>query len=214
MSYELEPALARRFVRIFEEAGETWKGAGTGFWLAPDLVLTAWHVVEKAHKARRALGVLPDGRAEDPLPARVLWPLEPPGENGLDAALLRLEEGADRLLSHPRLRSTLLGPGQEWRSKGWPVAVPEPYDWADLRGITGALQGDRETLEVYVEGAPKTAEEWWGISGAAAFVAGEWVGVVKESAESWDGERLYLVTSAALLGAPGFRDALALPEGM
>ncbi|MFN7962420.1 MAG: hypothetical protein U0002_14225 [Thermoanaerobaculia bacterium] len=208
MSYELEPALARRFVRILERAGKSWNGAGTGFWQAPDLVLTAWHVVEEAHAAGRALGVLPDGWKGDPLPARVLWPETPPGENGLDAALLRLEEGADRLLSHPRLRSTLLGPGQEWRSKGWPVAVPEEYDWADLRGKTGALQGDQETLEVYVEGAPKTAGEWQGISGAAAFVAGEWVGVVKESTESWDGRRLYLVTSAALLAAPGFREAL------
>ncbi|HEX4954673.1 MAG TPA: hypothetical protein VF017_14875 [Thermoanaerobaculia bacterium] len=210
MSQELDPRLARRFVRIFDKHDGAWRGLGTGFWLTPKKILTAWHVVEEAHGAGRQLGIREDGRRGDPLPASVAWPSQ---TSGLDGAILHLEADADPLVAHPSVRNSPVGSGLEWRSKGWPLAVPDNYDWADLRGRTGSLQAGQTVLEVYVEGAPAKAELWQGISGAAVFVGGELAGVVKETEKSWDGHRLYVTCLSALVQAPGFCEALELPVG-
>ena len=159
---------------------------GTGYLLAPGLLLTARHVVDGSRTVRARL-LEPDedglpGGIGQPQQARVAWS----GGADLDLALLVPDDDSvafsaavvqaviGRLADRAAVRVDALG---------FPRAVDTPAhaDTLHVEAVTSAWTGVRgSSLLLDVKTArPDGADEWKGMSGSAVFAGDHLVGVVE-----------------------------------
>ncbi|MEU9513264.1 MULTISPECIES: serine protease [Micromonospora] len=184
-------------------------GYGTGYLLAPRLVLTARHVAPAGNVMVRC-GLEPDAGW---LPATVVWA----GSGGLDAALLELREPAPILVHpprfglitrHPQLPVARVKRPHTCRCFGFPALqkglLPDGSEYRDTVAVTGTVRDANlrsRLITVDVDSIEVTAgRDWKGISGAPLFAGGHLVGVVCTT-EPRRGQSLDAVPVAAMLGA-------------
>ncbi|MET8977003.1 trypsin-like peptidase domain-containing protein [Streptomyces sp. NPDC004539] len=172
---------------------------GSGYLIAPRLVLTARHVlIDKVTTApwrtiKVRVGHERDGE-QTRTSARLLW--EHPA--GLDIALLLLDQeiplpGPVRW-GRPEGLAPLPyeGLGYPWAAKNGGLRAPE-----HLRGFLPVLSGGRGryVLDQTPSPAPREGDgnAWGGASGAAIFCGGHLVGVVTEEDQAYGARRLIAV---------------------
>lgn len=186
--------------------------AGTGYFIAADLVLTASHVAPEDPDISVAV------RVEEGIPrwregGRVVW-----RDDQLDAAIIRVGPLDPSVTSAVVWRETALAKDVTWTSTGYPDASTSDEGGERLArksaGLDGTLyahggggQGPRE-LDLGVN-SPPPPEGWAGVSGAPIFVDDELVGIVKSVPTGFGGNRLAGVPAAALMQSPGFRLTVA-----
>ncbi|GAQ53099.1 trypsin-like peptidase domain-containing protein [Streptomyces acidiscabies] len=171
---------------------------GSGYLIAPRLVLTARHVlIDRATtkfwpKINVYVGHERDGE-QIKTSAQRLW--EHP--SGLDIALLQLAEEIDLpdpvRWGRPEGRAPLPyeGLGYPWASKNGQLRAPE-----HLRGFLPVLSGgkDRYVLDQTPAPAPRVGgNAWGGASGAAIFCGDHLVCVVTEEDQAYGARRLIAV---------------------
>ena len=184
---------------------------GSGYLLAPRLVLTAGHVVKNRYRAKvAALG----GVGE--VACRVVWVRD---DRECDAALLL----AERNLLAPDLAAQLepvrwgvplgLETMESCQAIGFPQVQREGEDELDTEQIVGTFKpGSRMVRARYVLDSPHTPplperndeSPWAGMSGAALQTEGMIIGVVVADPHGWQHGRLEAVRSRALFDDPEF----------
>ncbi|MEV8480134.1 NACHT domain-containing protein [Streptomyces sp. NPDC051173] len=187
---------------------------GSGYLLAPRLVLTAAHVAERTVRVAVPGGV-------GLVSCRTLWTRD--DEHG-DAALLL----AERDLVSPEAAAAFepvvwgrVGDLQVWREAqaiGFPQAARDAYDELDTEQLVGTLKpGSRLLGGDHVldsdHGAPAPLADggspWAGMSGAAVFVGGLLCGVVREDPAGWRHGRLAVTPMFRVWSNPEFLDLCA-----
>ncbi|MGW2187972.1 NACHT domain-containing protein [Streptomyces sp. NPDC001719] len=187
---------------------------GSGYLLAPRLVLTAAHVTEESVRA-----VVPGGVG--PVACRTLWTRD--DEKG-DVALLL----AERDLVPPEAAAAFepvvwgrVGDLRVWRDAqaiGFPQAARDGCDELDTEQLVGTLKpGSRLLGGDHVldsdHGAPAPLADggspWAGMSGAAVFVGGLLCGVVREDPVGWRHGRLAVTPMFRIWSHPEFLDLCA-----
>ncbi|MCX5058994.1 trypsin-like peptidase domain-containing protein [Streptomyces canus] len=182
--------------------GEGRLTVGSGYLIAPRLVLTARHVLED-----RVTGTLwpavtvrvghhLDGEATS-VDAELLW-VHPAG---LDVALLRIDRKIDLPGSVrwgcPAGTAPLPyeGLGYPWAAKG-ETRAPE-----HLRGVLPVLSGGKDRYVLDQGPAPTVRTDggnaWGGASGAAIFCGGHLVGVVTEEDHAYGARRLIALPASS-----------------
>ncbi|GAA3238351.1 trypsin-like peptidase domain-containing protein [Streptomyces lavendulae] len=182
---------------------------GSGYLIAPRLVLTARHVLEN-----RDTGVLWPvitvrvGHHHDNEATRVTAELLWAHPDGLDVALLRID------------REIVLPGSVRW---GRPAGIaPLPYEglgypWAakggsrdpeHMRGVLPVLSGGKDCYVLDQGPAPAPRSDggnaWGGASGAAIFCGGHLVGVVTEEDLAYGARRLIALPVFSFAGDGGF----------
>ncbi|MEU4420202.1 trypsin-like peptidase domain-containing protein [Actinoplanes sp. NPDC024001] len=177
--------------------------SGSGYVLAPDLVLTAAHVLVDGH----AISVRPLG-ATDWVDADVVWR----GSGDVDAVLLRARAPAD-----PALKFGTVGPREQiaCRATGFPAVAQLPGQVRDSDTFCGqtvpgaAVKDGRLVIESAAgpRDLDQAASPWAGISGAAVFSAPErfLLGIVERTPAGYPNNRLKVLPSSVLLADPEFR---------
>jgi hypothetical protein len=176
---------------------------GSGYLIAPTLIITAWHVVKSnAMVGVRIYGVYeksPEGTRWDTLPANVIWPLMDPGDDN-DFALLKISARTG-LHDEPVQWDDLPKAGEiKVNGAGFPdkgtfinrfvkTLQGKPFKERDTIAIRGYIDAENglKRREVYHTGTfaiemdkPRgPVEGWEGASGAAIFFGCYLVGVVK-----------------------------------
>ncbi|MEU5900149.1 MULTISPECIES: trypsin-like peptidase domain-containing protein [Streptomyces] len=182
---------------------------GSGYLIAPRLVLTARHVLVDRHAGTPwpvitvRVGHHLDGeptRAD----AELLW--AHPG--GLDVALLRIDREVDPPGSVRWGRPAGTAPlpyeglGYPWAAKG-KVRAPE-----HLRGLLPVLSGGRDRYVLDQGPAPAARTDggnaWAGTSGAAIFCGGHLVGVVTEEDQAYGARRLVALPASSFADDDAF----------
>ncbi|MFI9720396.1 NACHT domain-containing protein [Streptomyces sp. NPDC052396] len=187
---------------------------GSGYLLAPRLVLTAGHVVAGAETVR---AVVPGGVG--PVACRVAWTRD---DEQCDVALLMANRDlvppdvATALESVPWGRITGISLWPDAQAVGYPGVQRSADGELDTEQFAGVLKTGSELLRGrYVldsgHGAPEAAagSPWAGMSGAAVFVKGCLVGVVCADPGGWRHGRLSVTPIAAPLSHISFRRACA-----
>lgn len=192
---------------------------GTGYLIAPGLVLTALHV---AQPTPRDVAVR-DLQNTKFTPAHVVW-----SDPRLDAALLEADRDAvgagmttvrfgELVCSDPghRPQCTMSGFPKAMRRKA--SADPERFV-DDLKTVDGTISphtGSRSMLYGFeVLGAlPRFYENWKGLSGAGVTCQGLLVGLVRTVDKQWD-RSLMALPASQLMAADGFCRAVAKHTGM
>ncbi|MEU5427989.1 NACHT domain-containing protein [Streptomyces olivoreticuli] len=187
---------------------------GSGYLLAPRLVLTAAHVARDSVQA-----VVPGGVG--PVTCRTLWTR---GDDKGDVALLL----AERDLVPPQAAAAFepvvwgrVGDLRVWRDAqtiGFPQAARDAHDELDTEQLVGTLKpgsqllGGRHVLDSD-HGAPAALADggspWAGMSGAAVFVGGLLCGVVCEDPGGWRHGRLAVTPMFRIWSDPEFLDLCA-----
>ena len=194
------------------------KGAteGSGYLIAPNLILTSWHVVGAVKTAQiRVLGQYQAGASPvdfERFPAEILWPDHDPGEEN-DFALLRASRPVP--CGGPVGWMALQKTGElEVQATGFPnfrvftnsflgrfgLGSRRERDTHQIRGTVsaGSILKQRQfgagNFEVALrpECVPAASKEMWeGMSGAALFSGDRLLGVVKGVSEVRDYHRLH-----------------------
>ncbi|MBG0568543.1 trypsin-like peptidase domain-containing protein [Actinoplanes aureus] len=185
--------------------------SGSGYVLAPGLVLTAAHVLADGHD----ISVRPLGTAAW-VDAEVVWR----GSGDVDAVLLRTREV---LPGDPALRFGRAGSREQiaCRATGFPAAAVLPDGVRDSdtfcgQTVPGAGVKDGR-LVIESAGGPRdlagSASPWAGISGAAVFSAPEsfLLGIVEKTPASYPNNRLKVLPAGVLLEDPSFRTLVGDP---
>ncbi|MER5877830.1 trypsin-like peptidase domain-containing protein [Streptomyces sp. NPDC001910] len=189
--------------------GEKRVTVGSGYLVAPRLVLTARHVLED----REAEELWPDitvwvGHHRDGAttraPAEVVWT----HSGGLDVALLRIDGEIDPPGSVRWGRPTGSVP-LPYEGLGYPLAAKEgTRDPEHLRGVLPVLSGGKDRYVLDQGPAPTARTDdrnaWGGASGAAVFCDGHLVGVVTQEPHAYGARRLIAVPVASFAGDGGF----------
>jgi len=215
--------LVRLFVPVLakgprRDGGGKVGKTGTGYPVAPDLILTAAHVVCPAGRDHR-------------YPIEVLWQDYPDGPcNGwyalkdedlvwrhpaLDAALLRCPRppGARGfgMVSESRVSD-----GAAWSSAGFPEVGKNDKGRraVGFRGHSHSMSEDAAYFEIDVTVAPEEAGDWRGASGMPICVAGGSLilGIAREVPPKMGAQRLHAVPTWKLLQDPAFRVALGFDD--
>ncbi|MER7180754.1 trypsin-like peptidase domain-containing protein [Streptomyces hyaluromycini] len=204
-------------VRGGEETG--FRRVGSGYLVAPRLVLTARHVVEDGPGSAWPRIDVRVGHPQDAddtrrCAARVCWT----HPDGRDVALLLLDDPVD-----------VPGAAVRW---GRPVGEdPLPYEalgfpWASagngrrrvehLRGELPVLGGGTGDQDLYVldQGpAPDGTKAWSGASGSAVFCHGHLVGVVIHDDKAFENRRLHACPARSFAADPDFAALLVRHGG-
>ncbi|MEV7595640.1 hypothetical protein AB0O42_35805, partial [Streptomyces sp. NPDC089922] len=208
----------RRTIEV-QSSGSGEESYGTGYLLAPGLVLTALHV---AQPTPRDVTVR-DLQNTEFTPARVVW-----RSTRLDAVLLE----ADRDVVGAGMTTVRFGelvcsdPAHRphCAMSGFPKAMrrkvggdPERFI-DDLKTVDGTITphtGSRSMLYGFeVSGAlPRFYENWKGLSGAGVTCQGLLVGLVRTVDKQWD-RSLMALPASQLLAADGFGQAVVEHTGM
>ncbi len=162
--------------------------SGSGYQVAPHLVLTARHVVGESECATVWLG----GTRE--WLAKVAWRSKE--SDKLDACLLRLiaspsgtGSSVDRpvgFATAPKNRSV------PWEGGGFPRAMAEAESCVrESIGVYGMITAAggvvQKVLDLTVENPPKSDVDWQGLSGAAVLVDGQVVGLITNMLSRMEG---------------------------
>ena len=188
-----------RVAQIVVDRGPGYDGSrGSGYLVAPGVVLTAAHVVAGASVVRVRLDV--GQRSEVDVLAEGWW-ADPEVDNGTDLAVVMItaEASAGRDVESARFGRISDGMAvlavqafgfPRFKLRGSPVGTGGPGVFRDLEQVTGhapvAANRRQGTLAVYLDDPPPTAAEpggpspWAGMSGAAVWAAGRIVAVVAE----------------------------------
>ena len=192
-------------------AGVTGAGAGSGYLIAPRLVLTSAHVVGENNTE---VTVLRPGRLGE-YSAKVAWCGRAGGID--DAALVEVHDPAWKA---PQMRPVIWGrvvtqqPGIKCRTWGLPDFIQREGTSTDTEQPTGTLNpGDgygRQHILHLIEHPPTALGEspWKGISGAAAYCGSLLTGVVATDPAHRDHAALGVVPAYVLLAQPGFREVV------
>jgi len=187
---------------------------GTGYLLAPGLVLTAAHVA-MSREGEPAAEIAIQVPGAQPVPGTVVWWRR---DERADAALVRLAEpAAPPRRSGPAVRFgrfVTAEPGRPVEAIGFPrqQKFDSLRDQEQLVGAvnpqTGALSGHYELtsstpLPAADPGSQGTV--WSGMSGSAVFGSGLLVGVLRADRRARFGARLTATPIAGLLGDEEFR---------
>src|SRR4051812_24155709 len=185
---------------------------GSGFLLAPRLVLTAAHVVEDAGRPAQRLTVRFPAAGGGAVSGSPVWSGT---AVGLDAALLRLDTAPAGGLSRRALRwGRLTGqqPGEPATAGGFSRALGEDDgqripDQPAGTVNPGVAFGDR--YDLILDGAHPLAQAtdpspWSGLSGAALFSGELLIGVLVLDTPNFSSGRLTGVPVWRLLADPGF----------
>ncbi len=198
-----------------------WEGGyGSGYLVAPGIVLTARHVLEVNKEQLPKLGrkcrvrAVGEDRSNRPdwHDAELVWV----GKGELDVALLRTGT-TDRTHRSPPFGTSPSDAAEiKCRTIGFPLATAETPAGDDIyqldgtiRTATFALSGE---LAVDVDSEPpEDPENWPGISGAALFADDYLVGVIKSYPRKFGGRMLKATSLAGLADDPAFCAALGQP---
>lgn len=187
----------------------------SGFVLAPGVVLTAMHAIDKWTDRQRHIQV----RTVEPRPSP--WVAVHPDDvicqwPAFDAAILRVQGGLPR----PRIEETLARvpppPLQRWRASGFPRTHCTSRDLksnSEVRSqvpVEGTLPASvlSDRLELDVAVAP---DLWMGMSGAGVIVDGRFAAIIVEAKPGFGRRRLSAVPLCALLAEQSFVHAAGLP---
>ncbi|MCO5968704.1 serine protease [Actinoallomurus sp. WRP6H-15] len=186
---------------------------GSGYLLAPRLVLTAAHAVADV-RSLRAAAVRGTGVRD----CRLIWQ-SPQSDVALllaDRDLVRTDVAA-RLEPVRWARPPDDSPIDDCQVMGFPHAERRPDELLDVQHIECALRPgsgivrDRYILDIKdVAPEPVKGESpWQGMSGAALFARGHVLGVVVAASRNWGHRRLEAAKSRMLLDDPQFVEALS-----
>ncbi|MFE6866683.1 hypothetical protein ACFVFS_09010 [Kitasatospora sp. NPDC057692] len=208
-------------VRAGHAATRRPSSLGSGYLVAPSLVLTCRHVVvDRAGGGPFTRIVVRVGHPRGPVEQRAATVLWTPGE-GDDVALLRLAEPVD-VPGIVRWGEPRGGRPLDYEGLGFPAHAPPPAEGErgvdQLRGVLpllGTGPGWSEVLDQDVavrrrSGAPR---EWGGVSGAAVFCRGLLVGVVFCDDHEHENRRLYALPASTFTARAGFADLLERHTG-
>jgi len=181
---------------------------GSGYLVAPGLVLTARHVTcgdsgEPYDDIR--VRFLNDDIS---LPSRVAWQ----GGPDLDAALLRCRPGErpDAPVRWGRLISSQ--PGIACEAAGFPRSMQQDDGLRDVEHMRGAINPGTGLLggRIYVDIASAFPQPggWGGMSGAALWCGALLVGIVVRDPAAFDSRRLAAEPAMRLAADPGFEAVL------
>jgi tetratricopeptide (TPR) repeat protein len=227
-------------IRVQEDGGV---GFGSGYLIAPRLVLTAGHVIETAtgHSPTRVTVCRPDAGTEQ-YPATVRWCRI---DDQVDAALIEVNEGPvpggdGRCWEPPQsLADTRTRPPQRWgriigtrphpiRVAGFPRMERDPRSGergdgqitGEIVPGTGSNAGRYELSSLGATipvGASGQTTGWSGMSGAAVLAesrqSGLLCGVIRQDRRADFGTRLTATPASALLADPEFSALVAQHSG-
>ncbi|MFD4502174.1 trypsin-like peptidase domain-containing protein [Streptomyces sp. NPDC058457] len=209
-------------VRGGEETG--FRRIGSGYLIAPRLVLTARHVVEEDPGASWPRIDVRVGHPQDDTrrcAARVCW-VHP---DGGDVALLLLDDSVEAPGAVRWGRPVGNGP-LPYDALGFPAATTRngQYGVEHLRGelpVLGGGTGDQDRYVLDQGPAPEAdsgngdgdrdgdgGRAWSGASGSAVFCRDHLVGVVIHDDEAFGNRRLHACPARSFVDAPGFADVL------
>ncbi|MEV0123077.1 trypsin-like peptidase domain-containing protein [Streptomyces sp. NPDC050703] len=191
------------------DPGEGRVTVGSGYLVAPRLVLTARHVLED-----RAAGevwpviTVTVGHQRDGETTRVRAEAVWTHPGGLDVALLRIDGEIDPPGSVRWGRPTGSAP-LRYEGLGYPLAAKgETRDPEHLRGDLPVLSGGQDRYVLDQGPAPTARTDgrnaWGGASGAAIFCGGHLVGVVTQESHAYGARRLIAVPVASFAEDGGF----------
>lgn len=201
-------------------------GQGSGYLLAPRLVLTAAHVIRSdpwAQAPDTVEAAVPGGRGW--IRGTVVW-MPASGSRHLDAALVRTDEdlpagpGAAPASDLRWGRIDGLQPLPLCHLTGYPAAARDEAGRLDSTQVAGTLMPGSGLLSHRLvlnsdhtppAGLPGAASPWAGISGGGVFFRDRLMGLAVEDRQpgNWQHAQLSLVPVADLLAVPGFAEALA-----
>ncbi|WP_369223463.1 trypsin-like peptidase domain-containing protein [Streptomyces sp. R39] len=192
------------------EEGE-FRRIGSGYLVAPRLVLTARHVAEKGHgrswpRIDVRVGHPQDGTRR--CAARVCWT----HPDRRDVALLLLDDLID-VPGEVRWGAPVGNDPLPYDALGFPSATAKngQYTVEHLRGELPVLSGGVGERDLYVldQGpAPGGAKAWAGASGSAVFCRDHLVGVVVHDDEAFENRRLHACPARSFVEDPGFTGLL------
>ncbi|MEV6763530.1 trypsin-like peptidase domain-containing protein [Streptomyces sp. NPDC051105] len=206
----------RRLTLVRAGADAGFRRIGSGYLIAPRLVLTARHVVEEHPGAAWPRIDVRVGHPQDDTrrcTAHVCWT----HSDGRDVALLLLDEsveapGAVRW-GHPVGNDPL-----PYDALGFPAATTSDgqYGVEHLRGelpVLGGGSGDQDRYVLDQGPAPEAdsrsgGRAWAGASGSAVFCRDHLVGVVIHDDEAFRNRRLHACPARSFVDDPGFADVL------
>ncbi|MEU9851927.1 trypsin-like peptidase domain-containing protein [Streptomyces sp. NPDC047974] len=209
----------RRLALIRSGTDRQVRSTGTGYLIAPQLVLTARHVL--VEHATDALWPVTSVRLGHPVEgdttrtsAKLLW--EHP--EGLDVALLLLEEPSE-LPGTVRWGSPTGKAPLPYEGLGFPrAAAGETRDVEHLRGFLPPLSGAMNRYVLDQDAAPAPGADgknaWGGASGTAIFCDDDLlVGIVVQEALAYGARRLHALPARSFLGDAAFTDHLTEHTG-
>lgn len=206
----------RRVAEIYA-SHDAHSSYGSGYLIAPGLVLTARHVVAPALDG----GACEVRQLGDFLQGRTGWCAFEPcwSEPALDLALLRQVPGSAAYAAGPsqlerlaRLQRSDQSP--QCVALGFPRVMrhADRNDTQEVKGIVQTMSMMQAGLwQVAVTGAaPKNDLDWKGISGSALFCTGRLVGVIKQTETCFRDGVLVAQPIEAVFEQPGFLQALGV----
>ncbi|MFD8997774.1 hypothetical protein, partial [Streptomyces abikoensis] len=198
------------------------EGLGSGYVIAPGLVLTSAHVVPTVGGAVTFFRPGKDGQYA----ATVAWRGTPGGRD--DAALLRFDEGHPDMEGAPRPvapvrwgRLVTHRPATGCETWGLPAVVQREHQAVEILHEQGTVnRADRSVNNRYLmrlaervvpctDPSGRAISPWAGLSGAAMFCDGLLTGVICTDFSGFAHTRLEVAPAYVLLGDDGFRRVLA-----
>jgi tetratricopeptide (TPR) repeat protein len=194
-----------RVVDVSAAVSAGGRSFGSGYLVAPGLVLTAWHVVCD-DKGQLYADPIVRFLAEDTVfQCRVAWA----GRIDLDGALLELTGSVPpcQPVRWGQLVSSEVGIICE--AAGFPVSMEQDDRLRDVEHLRGEINAGTGLLggRIYVDvtSARPQPGDWYGMSGAAVWSGPLLVGVVAWDATAFAAGRLAAEPVTRLLADPGFR---------